>query len=156
MTWYHRTSNIHKCLETPSLDSPQSERRQVRSTADPPFHHRRTVRRRSRALSRAAGWCSPGRIWAPAPRRRSASPAARSPPPRAPAPWRTAVNGGGRRQIHSPRPTVQAYSLTYRKPTPYFERFLHSTLIIFFINCSTDINPAPYFGLCVGPSIFTL
>ena len=38
----------------------------------------------------------------------------------------------------------------------YFERFLHSTLNIFFINCSTDINPTPYLGLNMGPSSFTL
>ena len=35
----------------------------------------------------------------------------------------------------------------------YFERFLHSTLNIFFINCSTDINPTPYLGLNMGPSL---
>ena len=38
----------------------------------------------------------------------------------------------------------------------YFERFLHSTLNIFFINCSTDINPTSYLGLNTGPSSFTL
>ena len=38
----------------------------------------------------------------------------------------------------------------------YFERFLHSTLNIFFINCSTDTNPTPYLGLNIGPSSFTL
>ena len=38
----------------------------------------------------------------------------------------------------------------------YFERFLYSTLNTFFINCSTDINPAPYLGLYMGPSSFTL
>ena len=41
----------------------------------------------------------------------------------------------------------------YRKPG-YFERFLYSTLI-YFINCSTDINQAPYLGLYMGPSFFT-
>ena len=38
----------------------------------------------------------------------------------------------------------------------YFERFLYSTLNIFFINCSTDKNPAPYLGLYMGPFSFTL
>ena len=39
---------------------------------------------------------------------------------------------------------------------PYFERFLNSTLNIFFINCSTDINPTTYLGLNMGPPSFTL
>ena len=46
------------------------------------------------------------------------------------------------------------YSITVNRG--YFERFLHSTLNIFFINCSTDINPTPYLGLNMGPSSFTL
>ena len=49
---------------------------------------------------------------------------------------------------------VSTYIITVNRG--YFERFLHSTLNIFFINCSTDINPTPYLGLSMGPSSFTL
>ena len=57
-------------------------------------------------------------------------------------------------QYSSPVRTTHAGGHTVNRG--YFERFLHSTLNIFFINCSTDINPTPYLGLNMGPSSLTL
>ena len=51
---------------------------------------------------------------------------------------------------------LSAYDILGTVNRGYFERFLHSTLNIFFINCSTDINSTPYLGLNMGPSSFTL
>ena len=94
--------------------------------------------------------------------------AARRVPGRVPAASRTLANGGARflyldflgfffisvtqGQVNS---TTSPLKVNGEK-LKYFERFLHSTLNIFFINCSTDINPTSYLGLNMGPSSFTL